>query len=295
MVSVAARAARRTLALAALLAAVPLSAQSGPGTAGWHEVMRGEDGTTVSIDSASIRHTRDSVFVVETAVRFPQPMQLESGQPIDREVDVEELDCAAGRSRGFESRLHLDTALVRRVTLSAEWAPVAENRRPLFDARCGYLLSSFAAALPVGYELAGVEKQPELANGPAVVTALSRAFPPRLRAAGDSGLVVIRMRLREDGTVDTSSIHVVRTTHPGFSDAARRVAAVMRFRPARVGGKAVPVWLTLPVSFASRAGAAPAFVPLGSSGPDRRAWPAPEVVRPADPAPPPTGRAPPRP
>jgi len=287
----AARAAHRpALALFAVLVAAPsLAAQS----AGWHEVMRGDDGTTVSVDSASISHTRDSAFVVQTAVRFPQPMQLESGQPIDREVDVEELDCAGGRSRGFESRLLLDTAVVRRVELSAEWAPVAENRRPLFDARCGYLLSSFAAALPVAYELSGVEEQPELANRQAVAAALARAFPSRLRAAGDSGLVTIRMRVRDDGTVDVPSIQVVRTTNPGFSDAARQVVRVMRFRPARVGGTAVPVWVTLPVSFSSQASGPPPFVPLGSSTGDRR-WPAPEVVRPADPAPPPTRSARPR-
>jgi TonB family protein len=236
------------LSVLPLLLAVPrLAAQAAP--AGWHEVMRGDDGTVVSIDSASISHPRDSAFVVRTSVRFPQPMRLENGPTIDREVDVEELDCAAARTRGLRSVLHLDTAVVRRMELSRAWTPVTPERRPLFDARCAYLLGSFAAALPTGYELSAVDEEPEIENRDAVAVALARAFPQALRDTHASGVANVRMRVRADGGVDRASIRVVESTEPGFAGPALRVAQVMRFRAGRVGGVAVPVWVTLPISF----------------------------------------------
>jgi TonB family protein len=242
----------RARALALLLplacAAAPLAAQAGPPASRWLTVLTDGAGTVVSIDSASISHPRDSTFVVQTAVRFPQPVQLEGGLAMDREVDTEELDCAGVRTRGLRSVLHLDTAVVRRLELTRAWTAVAETRRPLFDARCAYLLGSFAAALPTGYELAAVDEEPELENRGPVADAIAREFRRPL-ASGLSGVASIRMRIRADGGVDPATIRVVESTHPEFSEPAVRVARVMRFRAARVGGAAVPVWVTLPVTF----------------------------------------------
>jgi hypothetical protein len=258
---------RSTLAALLLLGfALPLAAQGSPPAA--HEVMRTEDGTIVAIDSATVSHPRDSAFVVNTEVRFPQPLQLESGQRFDREVDMEELDCAAGRTRGLWSTLHLDTALVRRLALSREWTPVADERRALFDARCAWLLSSFATGLPTGYELSAVDEQPELENRGTVATTIAHAFAAALQE-GASGTIDVRMRVRADGSVERETIQVVSATEHqsrasvgaapgnddgdraghGFAAAAIRVAQVMRFRPGRVAGVAVPVWITLPVSY----------------------------------------------
>ncbi|MFL5385538.1 MAG: energy transducer TonB [Longimicrobiaceae bacterium] len=224
----------------------PLAAQAAG--AAWHEVMRGDDGSTVSVELASIRRTGGSSFTARTAVRYPQPVQLEGGAPIDRKVDLEELDCGSARIRGIESELLRDAAVVRRVRLSREWMPVGEDRRPLFDARCGFLLGSFAS-LPVGYELSGVDRQPELANRAEVAAALSRFYPEALRDAGITGRVNVRFRVLEDGSVDVSSLVATGSPEPGFSAAALEVVKRMRFRPARVGEKAVAVWIDVPVTF----------------------------------------------
>jgi len=237
-------------ALALLLAAAPLAAQREPPPARWLTVLTGGDGTVASIDSASISHPRDSTFVVQTAVRFPQPVQLEGGLSIDREVDTEELDCAGARTRGLRSVLHLDTAVVRRLELIRAWTPVTETRRPLFDARCAYLLGSFAAALPTGYELGAVDEEPALENREPVADAIVREFR-RVLVSGLLGVASIRMRIQADGAVDRATIRVVESTHPEFTGPAVRVGRMMRFRPARVGGAAVPVWVTLPVSFST--------------------------------------------
>jgi TonB family protein len=46
-----------------------------------------------------------------------------------------------------------------------------------------------------------------------------------------------------------STIQVVQTTHEQFDEGAERVAARMRFSPARLGGAPVRVYVTLPISF----------------------------------------------
>lgn len=241
---------RPALAALPLLAfAAPLAAQGSP--AALHEVMRGDDGTTVAIDSASISHPRDSAFVVWTEVRFPQPLELDGGQRFDREVDAEELDCGSARMRGLWSTLHLDTATVRRLALSREWTAVAEERRPLFDARCAWLLGSFAARLPTGYEVRAVDEQPELENRDAVAHAIAHAYPESLLTTGSHATFMVRMRVRADGSVERETIQVTEADDRRFSGRAIRVAQVMRFRPGRVAGVAVPTWITLPVAFGS--------------------------------------------
>jgi protein TonB len=99
------------------------------------------------------------------------------------------------------------------------------------------------------YELSAVEEQPELSNRSEVARQLSRNYPPLLRDAGVVGTVTVRMRVMENGSVDPSSVSIENSTHEAFGDAARRVVERMRFRPAKVGGKAVKVWVTLPVTF----------------------------------------------
>ncbi|HEX8903847.1 MAG TPA: TonB family protein [Longimicrobiaceae bacterium] len=99
------------------------------------------------------------------------------------------------------------------------------------------------------YELSAVEEQPDLSNRAEVIRQISRNYPPLLRDAGVTGEVVLRMRVLADGHVDPESISIESSTHDAFADAAKRVVERMRFRPAKVGGKAVKVWVTLPVTF----------------------------------------------
>jgi TonB family protein len=99
------------------------------------------------------------------------------------------------------------------------------------------------------FELGEVEEQPELLNREEVAAAMSRNYPPLLRDSGVTGTVTIRMRIGRDGMVQPSTIQVVTSTHEAFSDAAVRVAHLLRFRPARVKGQLVLVWVTLPITF----------------------------------------------
>jgi protein TonB len=99
------------------------------------------------------------------------------------------------------------------------------------------------------YDLASVDEQPGLNNRTEVQRFIERNYPPLLRDAGIAGTVTLRMRINEDGRVDGESITVENATHDGFADTAKRAVERMRFRPAKVNGKAVKVWVTLPVTF----------------------------------------------
>jgi TonB family protein len=160
---------------------------------------------------------------------------------------------------------------VENLALANTWVPVAAERRPLFDARCAWLLGGFAAQLPRTYDIDSVEVQPELVNRRETADAIGREYPRSLLEQGVSGKVTLRMRVNENGAVEQSSIDVLTYDNPQFGEAARRVVWGMRFRPARVRGRAVKVWVTLPVTFAIAN--APFSRPSGSAQPPRMGLP----------------------
>jgi TonB family protein len=228
-------------------------------------VLTAADGTVLSIDSVTVDRTGDSTFVVRTALRFPRRIALASGDTVDREVDTEELDCAGVRSRPLLSHEFDGEELVAMTILSRRWAPVAPGRRAVFDASCAWLLGGSATRLRRSYWLEDVEEQPELVNRAAVSGALSREYPPQLRASGQTGTVLLRFRVMEDGKADRRTVSVEQVSHPDFADAAVRVVYAMRFRPARLNRRPVPVWVTLPVTFTLAYG--PGRLPPGSPSP----------------------------
>jgi hypothetical protein len=54
--------------------------------------------------------------------------------------------------------------------------------------------------------------------------------------------------------VERGSVRVLTPTTQEIAEAARRVAAAMRFTPARLRGAPVAVWVSHPVSFSRLAG-----------------------------------------
>ncbi|HEX6368329.1 MAG TPA: energy transducer TonB [Longimicrobium sp.] len=79
--------------------------------------------------------------------------------------------------------------------------------------------------------------------------ALERNYPPVLRDARVSGRVVIEMIVDENGRPRSGSARVIEASHPAFADAALRAVDRFRFRPARIGGTAVPVRVTIPIQW----------------------------------------------
>jgi TonB family protein len=76
-----------------------------------------------------------------------------------------------------------------------------------------------------------------------------RCIPPALLDAGIAGEVLLKFRVRRDGSVDSMSVEVAHASDPRFVQPAWAVVARMRFRPAMLRGSGVPVWVTQPIQF----------------------------------------------
>jgi protein TonB len=99
------------------------------------------------------------------------------------------------------------------------------------------------------YELSAVEEQPRPTNIADLRRQLERNYPPLLRDARVTGTVQVRMRVMEDGTVDAGSIQVTSSSHEQFNDPTIRSVQRLRFRPAKVNGRPVKVWVELPIQW----------------------------------------------
>jgi hypothetical protein len=238
-------------ASAALLCTVVASAQGPAGrpapAPNWMELLRAEDGTRVSVDSATLYRTADSSWLVATQLEYASPLVIEGEPPIDREIDLEEVDCAAGNSRTLSVTLMRgDSGVVRR-PLAAEWAPVSVEADDLFRARCAFLASSFAGRMEVAVDVSVVEERPSLMNRDHVAHLMMTAF----QGNDDGGTVQLAATIGVDGRAIESTVVVSAPTEQAAS-AGRRVLGAMRFTPARMGGRAVPVRVLLPMTFVGR-------------------------------------------
>ena len=100
---------------------------------------------------------------------------------------------------------------------------------------------------------------PDYVNGPEVMRALEREYPPLLRDAGIGGTVLVWFFIDETGVVRNQQVFES-SGHQALDDAALRVAPVFRFTPAMNRDQAVPVWVQLPITFTTRAEAREAFL-----------------------------------
>ena len=78
---------------------------------------------------------------------------------------------------------------------------------------------------------------------------LARNYPPLLRDAGVTGTVQVRFRVLEDGRVDAASIQITSSTHEQFNEPTMRAVRALRFRPAKVNGRPVKVWVEQPIQW----------------------------------------------
>jgi TonB family protein len=90
--------------------------------------------------------------------------------------------------------------------------------------------------------------RPQLQNSRDVQEALRRNYPPLLRDAGIGGTVNVWFFIDEQGVVRNTRLAET-SGYDALDQAALRVAAAMRFTPARNRDQPVPVWVSLPITF----------------------------------------------
>lgn len=103
--------------------------------------------------------------------------------------------------------------------------------------------------------LAGCGGDDELEDPVPLFDEVPIEYPLPLWDQGVEGTTLLRVRVGEDGTVD-SALVMRSSGHEDLDSAAVRGAWDLRFEPARRAGTSVPVWAQIPVHF-SRTGEAP--------------------------------------
>lgn len=94
-----------------------------------------------------------------------------------------------------------------------------------------------------------VEERPSLQNASEMQRVLQRLYPDALRNAGISGQTMLKFVIDTNGRVENGSVEVVNTSHDGFAGASVQAADKFRFRPAKIGGRAVRVSITMPITW----------------------------------------------
>lgn len=102
-----------------------------------------------------------------------------------------------------------------------------------------------AEAVDGVYELAEVEELPHPLNKPAFQRALTQNYPAGALRSPVGATVQVRFQVSEDGRVSVPE--VTRSSDVRFNDATMRVVRVLRFRPAKVNGRPVKVWVEQPI------------------------------------------------
>lgn len=97
-----------------------------------------------------------------------------------------------------------------------------------------------------------VEEMPMFPGGDSALLkhiAESVKYPESAKANGIQGRVILRFCITETGTVN--KVSVLRGVDPALDAEAIRVVSLLPlFKPGRQGGKAVPVWFMVPITFA---------------------------------------------
>jgi TonB family protein len=88
-------------------------------------------------------------------------------------------------------------------------------------------------------------------NQPQVELALRQFYPPLLRDAGIGGRAVMWFFIDETGTVVKTQVNES-SGYEALDAAASRVAAQMKFSPAKNRDKVVQVWVQIPITFTSK-------------------------------------------
>jgi protein TonB len=83
----------------------------------------------------------------------------------------------------------------------------------------------------------------------AILVAPRPRYPERLRAAGVSGRVVVRLVVDTTGRIEPASVVIRESGHDLFTQAVLAVIPSLRFTPAEAGGRRVRMLVDLPFEF----------------------------------------------
>ena len=84
---------------------------------------------------------------------------------------------------------------------------------------------------------------------PALLSAPPPEYPPLLKQAGIQGRVILRAVIDTTGRVEPASVKIMKSPNPAFDQPTRDWVVKALFRPARLHGRGVRVFINLPVDY----------------------------------------------
>jgi periplasmic protein TonB len=106
-----------------------------------------------------------------------------------------------------------------------------------------------APELDAPLSLAVVDQPPRLKNVSEIRMRIEALYPQSYHMAGVESEVVVEVVVDPAGRPEREGMKIVGATREGFEDATRALVALLRFEPARRNGRAVRVWIQLPISW----------------------------------------------
>ncbi len=89
----------------------------------------------------------------------------------------------------------------------------------------------------------------KLTEKPVEIKRVKPEYPRSISSQGIEGILVIKVLVNENG--DVEKWEVLKEAHPVLVKYASQAAVQFKFRPAKVDGKAVKVWVSIPFNFMS--------------------------------------------
>ncbi len=107
-----------------------------------------------------------------------------------------------------------------------------------------------ASAQETIYQPNQLSEQPKIADANQARTAISRTYTSALQNAGLEGRVEVTFVVNPDGSVDQSSIKILKTPDEALGKAAEVAVARIRFQPGKKEGQAVKCQVVMPITYA---------------------------------------------
>lgn len=187
---------------------------------------------------------------------------------VPREVTVTQSTDAAfdAATVGGIGRLRFSPATVAgqpvpvRVEMPITWdapAPAQASADPAVSPaeREGNGAGSEGAAGAEAYGLNEVDELPQPLDPRALANEMLRRYPTELLERNPTGLVYVRFIVNDRGEVVNP--RVVRSSDPLFDTPTLEAVRVLRYRPARLDGRAVAVWVEQPIQWTVHGQAGP--------------------------------------
>jgi TonB family protein len=197
-------------------------------------------------ESSGHKALDDAALRVGSVIEFTPALNRDKAVPVWLSLPVTFTIQGAGEASGERPKEAPEAGDAKRVRIVIPPKPeeLRRNDLPKPAPETTYPLSDAPTFTP--YTV-----QPDITNRSEVARALEENYPPLLRDAGIGGTVQVWFFVDEEGVVQNAQMAKT-SGEEALDDAALRVAEMIRFTPALNRDKAVPVWISLPITFTTR-------------------------------------------